>query len=71
MLLLSMKGGHMTEAQKKATAKYDKNNTRIYSLKLNTNTDKEIIEVLDSTGNVQGFIKGLIREYIQDTKFNA
>lgn len=61
----------MTEAQKKATAKYDKNNTRIYSLKLNTNTDKEIIEVLDSTGNVQGFIKGLIREYIQDTKFNA
>ena len=61
----------MTEAQKKATAKYDKNNTRIYSLKLNTNTDKEIIEVLDSTGNVQGFIKGLIREFIQDTKFNA
>lgn len=61
----------MTEAQKKATAKYDKNNTRIYSLKLNTNTDKEIIEVLDSTGNVQGFIKALIREYIQDTKFNA
>lgn len=61
----------MTEAQKKATAKYDKNNTRIYSLKLNTNTDKEIIEVLDSTGNVQGFIKGLIREYIKDTNFNA
>ena len=61
----------MTEAQKKATTKYDKNNTRIYSLKLNINTDKEIIEVLDSTGNVQGFIKGLIREYIQETKFNA
>lgn len=61
----------MTEAQKKATAKYDKNNTRIYSLKLNTNTDKEIIEVLDSTGNVQGFIKGLIREYIQDSNINA
>ena len=61
----------MTEAQKKATAKYDKNNTRIYSLKLNTNTDKEIIEVLDSTGNVQGFIKGLIREYILNIKINA
>lgn len=61
----------MTEAQKKATAKYDRNNTRIYSLKLNTNTDKEIIEVLDSTGNVQGFIKGLIREYIQDININA
>ena len=61
----------MTEAQKKATAKYDKNNTRIYSLKLNTNTDKEIIEVLDNTGNVQGFIKGLIREYIQDININA
>ena len=61
----------MTEAQKKATAKYDKNNTRIYSLKLNTTTYKEIIEVLDSTGNVQGFIKGLIREYIQDININA
>lgn len=61
----------MTEAQKKATAKYDKNNTRIYSLKLNINTDKEIIEVLDSIGNVQGFIKGLIREYIQDININA
>ena len=61
----------MTEAQKKATAKYDRNNTRTYSLKLNTNTDKEIIEVLDSTGNVQGFIKGLIREYIQDININA
>lgn len=61
----------MTEAQKKATAKYDKNNTRIYSLKLNTNTDKEIIEVLDSTGNVQGFIKDLIREYILNININA
>ena len=61
----------MTEAQKKATAKYDKNNTRIYSLKLNVNTDKEIIKVLDSTGNVQGFIKDLIREYIQDININA
>ena len=61
----------MTEAQKKATAKYDKNNTRIYSLKLNMNTDKEIIKVLDSTGNVQGFIKDLIREYIQDININA
>lgn len=61
----------MTEAQKKATAKYDKNNTRIYSLKLNTNTDKEIIEVLDNTGNVQGFIKGLIREYILNININA
>lgn len=60
----------MTEAQKKATAKYDKNNTRIYSLKLNTNTDKEIIDMLDSTGNVQGFIKALIREYIhQNIKY--
>lgn len=61
----------MTEAQKKATAKYDKNNTKIYTMKLNTSTDKDIIDILDDTGNVQGFIKGLIREYIKDININA
>lgn len=56
----------MTEAQKKAAAKYDKNNTRVYSIKLNVNTDQELIAQLDQAGNVQGFIKALIRRYIHE-----
>lgn len=56
----------MTEAQKKASTKYDRNNTRVYSIKLNVNTDKELIEELDKAGNVQGFIKALIRRYIHE-----
>lgn len=50
-----------TEAQKRATAKYDANNTRQIKLKLNTNTDQDILEKLDEVDNVQGYIKGLIR----------
>lgn len=61
----------MTEAQKKASTKYDRNNTRVYSIKLNMNTDQELIRVLEDQGNVQGFIKGLIRDYIRDININA
>jgi len=61
----------MTEAQRRAAAKYDRNNTRIYTIKLNVNTDQELIKVIEDQGNVQGFIKGLIRDYIKDININA
>lgn len=50
-----------TEAQLKAGYKYDKENTRQFHLKLNKRTDKDVIERLVGIGNVQGYIKGLIR----------
>lgn len=53
-----------TDAQKAATAKYDKGNTKRLSLKLNLNTDADILEKLDSEKNVQGYIKKLIRNDI-------
>lgn len=53
-----------TEAQKAATAKYDKDNTKRISLKLNLNTDADILKKLDSEKNVQGYIKKLIRSDI-------
>ncbi len=51
-----------TEAQKRATAKYDANHTRQIKLKLNLETDRDILEQLEKVGNVQGYIKDLIRK---------
>lgn len=43
------------------SAKYDANNTKRIFLKLNKNTDKDIIEHLEGK-NKQGYIKSLIRK---------
>ena len=51
-----------TEAQKRATLKYDAKNTRQYHLKLNLNTDADIIQKFEQVKSVQGYIKELIRE---------
>lgn len=54
-----------TEAQLKAGYKYDKANTKQFHLKLNKRTVKDVIERLLGTGNVQGYIKGLVRADIE------
>lgn len=53
-----------TEALKKARSKYDKVNTEIITLKLNKNTDSDILDFLSSQDNKQGTIKAAMREYI-------
>ena len=55
-----------TEAQKRAKAKYDKANTKQVIMKLNLKTDADIFAKLDSEQNVQGYIKGLIRQDIRN-----
>ncbi len=50
-----------TEAQIKAQKKYDAANTKQFHLKLNRNTDRDVIEKLDNVPNMQGYIKKLIR----------
>ena len=55
-----------TKAELRAKAKYNKTKTRTYCLRLNLKTDKDIIEILDSVTNKQGFIKALIREAYED-----
>ena len=52
----------MTEARKRASKKYDAGNTKTYSLKLNINTDANIISMSDTSGNVQGLVKRLLNE---------
>lgn len=41
--------------------KYDKNNTVQIKMKLNKNTDADIIEFLETLENRQGYLKELIR----------
>lgn len=47
-----------------AQEKYDKANTKQVKLKLNLNTDADILKRLASAGNTQGYIKALIRKDI-------
>jgi hypothetical protein len=50
-----------TTAQKMASERYDRENTvRVY-IKLNKNTDADILAILDRQENKQGYIKALIR----------
>ena len=51
-----------SESLKRAVRKYDDANTVQIKLKLNTNTDADILAKLESEGNKQGYIKRLIRE---------
>lgn len=51
-----------SEAQKKATLRYDAKNTVQVKLKLNKSTDADIIKKLSEVPNKQGFIKDLIRK---------
>lgn len=53
-----------TEAQMRATAKYDKANSKRMSFKFNIHTDADILQRFQDVGNVQGYIKRLVREDI-------
>lgn len=57
-----------SEAQKRASARYDAGNTTSVRLKLNINTDTDIIEQLERVGNKNGYIKELIRKDIEQHK---
>ena len=51
----------MTEAKRKASAKYDKANVKMFAIKLNKNTDADLITLLESQDNIQGYIKDMLR----------
>ena len=54
-----------TEAQIKASKKYDAQNTKMVTVKLSKKNDKKIIDKLDSVNNKQAYIKGLITADIE------
>ena len=57
-----------SDAQLRAAEKYDRANTVRMSLKLNKNTDADILAALERSGNKQGLIKAALREYISKHK---
>lgn len=54
-----------SDARKRAVSKYDASHTKQIKLKLNLETDKDILERLDEVENKQGYIKALIRSDIK------
>ena len=50
-----------TEAKKQANAKYDRLHTKSILLKLNKQTDSDVLAMLENIDNRQGYIKELIR----------
>ena len=52
-------------AQSKASVKYDKKNTKSISLKLNKNTDVDILEKFEECDNVSQYLKQLVRQDIK------
>lgn len=55
----------MTEAQKKASSKYQKEKTKVYTFKLTYSSDSDLIELLDSQENKQGFIKQCLKKEVK------
>lgn len=53
------------ESQKRATRKYDAENTVQFKMKLNKGTDADILKKLSEVPNKQGYIKALIRSDIE------
>ena len=51
----------VSDAQKRANAKFEREKTRSIKIKLTKSTDADILAKLDSVGNKQGYIKALIR----------
>lgn len=54
-----------SKAQLEAVARYDKQNTKQLHIKLNKNTDADLIQALESVESMQGLIKQLLREYFR------
>ncbi|MBR3237005.1 MAG: hypothetical protein IKF99_01055 [Oscillospiraceae bacterium] len=55
----------VSEAQKRAQAKYDAQKAKRFNLKLNIETDADILRRFEEKGSVQTYIKQLIREDIR------
>ena len=56
----------VSDAKKAAMARYDAKTAKYYRIKLNINTDAELVKLLDQQENVQGFIKSLLRREVEN-----
>lgn len=58
----------VSNAQRRASAKYDKENAVVLTVKLNKKTDSDILAALESVTNRNAFIKKIIREKIAESE---
>lgn len=56
----------ISEAAKKASKKYDLKTTKMLSVKLNKNTDADILKHIEKIDNKQSYIKALMRKDIKE-----
>lgn len=52
----------VSDAKRKTNMEYDRKNTKLIGMKLNRNTDKDILAFLEKQENIQGYLKRIIRE---------
>lgn len=57
-----------TEAQRRASLKYNKASTKNIQFRLNTKTDADIISFLDTLPNKMGYFKALVRADMEARK---
>lgn len=50
-------------------ARYNAKSSKHYGFKLNVKTDAELIEKLETVGNINGYIRRLIREDIERSQY--
>lgn len=58
----------MSKAQIKAVNKFNKEKTRCIQIRLNKNTDADILEKLDQVPSKMGYIKELIRNDLKGSE---
>lgn len=59
-----------SEAQKRASARYEAKNVTQFKIKLNKNTEQDIIQRLEEVEHKQTYVKALIREDIKKSPHN-
>lgn len=57
----------VSDAKRKTNMDYDRKNTKLIGMKLNRNTDADILSFLEKQENIQGYLKRLIREDMKKT----
>ena len=55
----------VSETKKRINAKWDKANSKSFSIKCMLKSDKDILDFLETLDNRNAFIKDLIRSYIK------
>ena len=58
----------VSKAQARDSKKYDKENTKQITMKLNLKTDADILKKLEQVPSKQGYIKKLIRKDMAEEK---